>query len=417
MSHEATPDDVRAPGVTPSTEDGRQPLDDLSPLADRSRPKSRRGRALFFGVLIVAAAAVAIWIAKVARKPIPVDVARVEIGTVEQTVSNTRAGTVKARRRARLAPEINGRVVEIPHREGARVETGDLLLRLESSHQRAQASLAAEDVRAAEARAEEACLASSLADTELKRYVALHESGIGSDEGLDSLTNERDRAHAACRALNATLDQARAAERVARVELGRTELRAPFPGVVAEVTTEVGELIASALMVAPVLDLIDPSSIYITAPIDEMDAERVSVGQEVRITVDSRRGESFPGRLVRVAPYVSDVVEQNRTVEVEAELDDPTVAASLLPGTSADVEVILDRRDDALRIPTGAISQGGKVLVVVDGRLEERSIETGLSNWRNTEVRGGLSRGDSIVVSRDAPDVRAGARVTLRESS
>jgi HlyD family secretion protein len=165
-----------------------------------------------------------------------------------------------------------------------------------------------------------------------------------------------------------------------------------------------------------VLDLIDPGSVYVSAPIDEVDSQRVRVGQEVRLTVDPRPGEKLAGSLVRVAPYVLDVLEQNRTVEIEVEFADPQVAAGLLPGTSADVEVILARRVGVPRIPTAAIAEGGKVLVLKSGRLEEHTISTGMRNWQFTEVKGGVTVGELVVTSRDSPDIKPGARARARET-
>jgi HlyD family secretion protein len=165
------------------------------------------------------------------------------------------------------------------------------------------------------------------------------------------------------------------------------------------------------------MDLIDRSSVFVEAPIDEMDAERVKVGQVVRVNVDSRRGQHFKGKLVRVAAYVLDVVEQNRTVEIEAELDDPSAASSLLPGTSADIEVILTRIENVLVIPTGAIGPEGRVLVVKDGLLMEKTITPGLRNWRTTEVKAGLDEGELVVVSRDSPDIQPGALVVIEEEA
>jgi HlyD family secretion protein len=257
-----------------------------------------------------------------------------------------------------------------------------------------------------------------LAETELVRVATLRESGIASSQLVDSRKSQRDRSRAACRAAGATLDQARSRERLARAELARTELRAPFDGVVAEVSTEVGEWITPSppgVPLPPVLDLLDPSSVYVAAPIDEMDAEKVEVGQLVHVTVDSRRGERFQGRLVRVAPYVLDAFEQNRTVEVEAELDDPVLAASLLPGTSADIEVILSRHENVLLVPTEALGPDGKVLVVAKGRLEERAVATGLRNWRTTEVLDGLEEGEGVVTKRDSPSIKAGVQVAVKE--
>jgi HlyD family secretion protein len=353
-------------------------------------------------------------------RPIEVDVARVTRGVVQTTVTNTRAGTVKARRRARLVPETGGRVVELPHRKGSHVRRGDVLVRLDSSMQRAQLTLAIEDVRVATAKADEACRAAEAAQTELTRITRLRRDGVASDQTVDNLSSERDRSRAACRAARATFDQTQARQHLAQIELDRTELRAPFDGVVAELNTEIGEWIAPGLPVltpTATVELLDPSSVYVSAPIDEMDAERVRVGQRVEIEVDSRRGERFPGHLVRVAPYVQDVVEQNRTIEVEAELDDPQVAASLLPGTSADVEVIISQRDGVLRIPTEALRSGNKVLVVVGDRLEERAVKPGLRNWRTIEVLEGLREGELVARPHEGQELEAGARVAAREVS
>ena len=108
-----------------------------------------------------------------------------------------------------------------------------------------------------------------------------------------------------------------------------------------------------------------------------------------------------------------DVEAQNRTVEVEVELDDPTVAAGFLPGTSADVEVVLEVRDGVLRVPTSALLEGDRVLVLEEGALEERPVKLGLRNWRYAELQEGLSEGQPVVVSLDRVGVEAGKRAII----
>jgi HlyD family secretion protein len=372
-------------------------------------------------VVLILAAAVAVLRFVVFRPvPVAVEVAAVQVGLVEETVTNTRAGTVKSRRRAKLSPQMGGRVVELPYRKGATVAAGALLLRLDDTLQQAQLQLAREDLHTATARAEEACLAATLAEREWRRGAALAADGISSVAVLDTLETARDRGLASCRAARAAREQADARVRLSAAELAFTELRAPFAGVVADCGTEVGEWITPSppgVPIPAVLDLLDPSSIYITAPIDEVDAERVKVGQEVRVQVDSRPGERFVGALVRVAPYVLDVLEQNRTVEVEAELAGATLAMSVLPGTSADLEVILSRREDVLRIPTAAVAEGGKVLVLTSGRLEERLVTIGLRNWQFTQVTAGVGAGDQVVTARNSTEVRPGVRAVAASSA
>jgi HlyD family secretion protein len=266
---------------------------------------------------------------------------------------------------------------------------------------------------AVEAQSDEACLTAELAEKEMTRAQALHDQGIASDQNLDMLRTDRDRSRAACAAARAAVGQAASRIGAVEVQLAFTELKAPFAGTVADVSTEIGEYITPSppgLPIPPVIDLLDPGSMYVSAPIDEVDAERVSIGQEVRVTVDSRPDKTFAGSMVRVAPYVLDVLEQNRTVEVEVELENAETMAGVLPGTSADVEIILDRREDVLRIPASAVAEGGSVLVLAGGVLEERTIEPGLRNWRYVEVLTGLQDGEIVVAARNLPEIKAGAR-------
>jgi HlyD family secretion protein len=378
----------------------------------------RRRRAPLAIGLAVVLAIVAVRLTILAPDPVPVDVATVARGRVEQTVTNSRAGTVRTRRRAKLSPEVGGRVSAIPHREGDRVRAGDVVLELDPELQRAKSMVAEREAAAAAARRGEACLGAERAQRELVRNRGLVQGGFISADLLDRVESAAQAAAAACDAAQAGEQSARAGAELARHELAKTVLRAPFDGIVAEVGIEVGEWTTPsppALPVPPVIDILDPTSIYVSAPMDEVDSGRIRLGMPARLTVDSIPGKSFPGRVTRVAPYVVDLEEQNRTVEIEAEFEDAALAATLLPGTSADVEVILDGRDDVLRIPTSALLASGGVLIVEGSRLAERAAEIGLRNWDQTEIRAGLDAGDRVVTSLDRAEVKAGARVAVRE--
>jgi HlyD family secretion protein len=373
--------------------------------------------AIRIGVLaVLVALGVVLRLTVFAPEPVAVTVAAVERGQVEEAVTNTRAGTVRARRRAKLSPEVGGLVVELPYREGERVAAGAVLLRLEPRLPAAEAELAGRDLRAAEARRAEACVAAEGAARERARLERLAAAGIVSESLLDQAATAADSSAAACDAARAAVERARSAVTVARTRVDQLVLRAPFDGVIADLFAEVGEWITPAppaVPVPPVLDLIDPSSIYVSAPMDEVDAGVLAPGLPVRVTVDSRPGEELAGRIVRVASFVEDVEEQNRTVEIEVELADPGAAGTLLPGTSADVEVILEVREGVLRIPTSALLEGDRVLVVEGGVLVERAVEPGLSNWDWTEVRSGLEPGDEVVTSLDRTGVEPGAEVVV----
>lgn len=371
-------------------------------------------------VIVVAILIAVIFVLKLTwlrTKPIPVEVVQVETGRVEQTVTNSRAGTVRARYRAKLSPEFGGQVVEIPFREGDSVEPGQIMLRLEDSLQQARLSLAERELDALRAERQRACLEAERAAREFQRTQKLAAEEIVSEDLLDNSNSLRQSAAAACSAAEANVARAQAAVGLAMTELEKTVLRAPFAGIVAEVTTEVGEWTTPsppALPVPPVIDVLDPSSVYISAPMDEVDSAKVHAGQPARVTIDSHREARFMGQVSRVAPYVLDFEAQNRTVEIEVELDEH--GETFLPGTSADVEIILDARDDVNRIPTSTIMDGNKVLLFQNGVLVQQEITPGLRNWDFTEVVAGLESDSLVVTSLDQVEVVAGVEAVIAET-
>jgi len=375
-------------------------------------------RALILAVLVAALA----WAGEslFRQPPVPVTVQPVERGRVNETVTNSKSGTIKTRRRASLSPEIGGRVEFLPVRKGEQVHTGQVLLRLASEDLTATVALRDRALEAAKAAERAACLAADQAARVWRRIESLGEEGVASPDQVDDARSKQEVTAADCLQAEARVKEAGAALEVAQADLKRTEVRAPFDGVVAEVDTEVGEWITPSppgVPLPPVIDVLDPDSIYVSAPLDEVDVGKVKVGLPVDITMDSHPGKSFPGNLVRVAPYVQDIEEQNRTFEIEVEFDDPAFARTLLPGTSADVEVILDSRDDVLRIPSYALIEGKRVFAVQDGRIVSVPVTTGLSNWEYTEIDSGLEAGDLIVVSLDRVEVKEGAKVEIRDES
>ncbi|MFN7943508.1 MAG: efflux RND transporter periplasmic adaptor subunit [Thermoanaerobaculia bacterium] len=352
-------------------------------------------------------------------QPIPVQVARVARGRVEQTATNSRAGTVKARRRARLSPDTGGRVVALPRRRGERVRAGEVVLELDSTLERGEVALRQRESEAARANREQACIAADRAARELERQRRLAAEMLVAPDVLDGVEAAARGARAACAAAEANLATAGAALDLARRALAKRTLTAPFDGVVADLATEVGEWVTPSppgLPIPPVVDILDPESIYLSLPMDEVDAARLVLGQRARATVDSQPGKIYAARVTRVAPYVLDLEAQNRTVEIEVELEARAVAAGLLPGTSADVEVILAERADVLRLPTPSILAGDQVLVVEKGKLVERKIRTGIRNWDFCEVIDGLQVGDPVVTSLDRPEIKAGASARIVET-
>jgi HlyD family secretion protein len=369
------------------------------------------------GILAVLAAAglgATLWLGR--PKPIVVETVEAGRGSVAETVTNTRAGTVKACQRAKLAPPAGGQIARLPVKKGDRVQAGQVLLELWNEDLRAELAVTERDVAAARARREEACVAARVARRESDRAASLVERKLVSTELAERAGGEAEAREAACRAAAEQIRVGQARIEAARARLERTMLRAPFAGTVAEINGEIGEFVTPSpvgIPTPPAVDVVDTSCIYITAPIDEVDAPRVREGMPARVTLDAFRDRSFRAHVRRVAPYVLDTEKQARTVEVEAEVDEAGDAL-LLPGYSADVEVILDERADVLRIPTRALLEGRRVYVLEDGRVRAREVATGLGNWEYTEITGGLEAGARVIVTIDREGLADGVPAVAR---
>ena len=375
-------------------------------------------RRILTSLLILAALAAAFWWFS-RPKPIAVVAREIDRGKVESSIANTRAGTVEACQRTKLSTIIGGRIELLNVKEGDRVKKGQLLMKLWNDDQQAQSSLAQTQVVTARQRVVEACAQAVNAEREAARQTSLREKGFVSSSREESARTEAEARRASCDAAKADVAQFQAKVSATRVEQGRTVLYAPFDGTVAKIVGEVGEYSTPSppgVQTPPAIDLIDDSCLYIKAPMDEVDAPKITAGQPVRISLDALPKQSFAGTVKRVAPYVSAVEKQARTVDIEATFNNPDEPGKLLVGYSADVEVVLAVRDDVVRVPTAALLEGGRVLVAgKDGKLEERKIRTGLANWEFTEVLEGLAAGERVVTSLERVGVKAGANYLIEE--
>ena len=355
-------------------------------------------------------------------QPISVTLAEVGRGKVESSVANTRAGSVEACLRTRLSPISGGRIAFMGVKKGDHVKKGQVLLRLWNDDQQAQSNLAQTQVESSRMRIDEVCATADNAEREAARMAKLRTRGFISEGGEEKSRYEAQSRRAACEAARADVTQAQARVKVTKVEQDRTVLTAPFDGIVADIVGELGEYTTPSppgVATPPAIDLIDDSCLYIEAPMDEVDAPKIHVGQPARISLDALPGRHLLGHVKRVAPYVVAVEKQARTVDVEVSLDNPGDGGQLLVGYSSDVEIVLDSHDDVLRVPTSTLLEGNKVLLYRPDtkKLEERVIKTGITNWEYTEVLDGLKQGDRIVASLEREGVKAGAAVTPETSS
>ena len=354
--------------------------------------------------------------------PIQVAVQAVARGTVERTVANTRAGTVKACRRAKLSPSLGGQIAQLPIKEGQQVKSGQLLLELWNKDLAASVSLAEKEVAASRARVRSVCAKSEVARRNADRLTRLRLSDAATAERADNAVAEAAALGAECDGADIQVAVSQARLAVARANLERTRLLAPFDGIIGEINGELYEYVTPSPLgvpTKPVVDIIGTDCFYVIAPIDEVDVAGVRLGMPARITLDAFSDRRFQGRVRRIADFVQDVEKQARTVDVEVAFDSRDDFKVLLAGYSADIEIILEARPDVIMVPTGAVIKGPSVYVFIEteGRVQLRKIKTGLSNWDHTEVLEGLSPGDLVVTNVDNPGLKDGAAAVRIEGA
>lgn len=378
---------------------------------------NRTRRTLLLVIALALSGTAVWWLTR--PKPIAVKVIEVGRGAVESSIANTRAGELEACQRTKMSTIVGGRIEDLLVKEGDRVKAGQVMMRLWNQDIDARLDINRAQLLTAGRRAQEACTLADSAAREAERQAALVKRGFVSASVEDKARTDARARRSACETARADVATAEAQIAATTTDRQRTVLVAPFDGTVAKITGELGEYSTPSppgVPTPPAIDLIDDSCLYVKAPMDEVDAPKIKPGQTVRISFEALPEKVFAGRVKRVAPYITAVEKQARTVEVDVDFNQPAEAQGLLVGYSADVEIVLARRDDTLRIPTAALREGRKVLVLgKDGILVERELKTGLANWEQTEVLEGLEAGELIVTSLEREGVKAGAHVVVED--
>lgn len=346
-------------------------------------------------VLIVALAMAAAggWYARAAGLLSPVQAAPVAdvrtgtavVGNLGATVLATGVIRPKVGAEVAVGSRVSGILRYLHVTVGDRVRAGQLLAALDPTE--FEARLEEADAGVANAQAER-----DYAQTEYERAKNLV-------DGDFIPRAEFERAERAVAVTDAQMRQARAALDASRIQLEYTRITAPISGVVASVSTQVGETVAASFAAPTFVTIIDLDRLEVWAYVDETDIGRVAAGQPVTFTVDTYPGIEFPGVVTAIRPSAeiqANVVNYITVIEIEDQL-----GRILRPEMTTTVNIELEGRTDVLTIPNSAVRRdedGTHVMVLTDGAPERRAVETGYRGRRRTEVIRGLADGDVLVL-------------------
>jgi len=273
-------------------------------------------------------------------------------------------GTIRSNEEVQLRPEISGRIDRVLFKEGSRVTRGDLLVKINDAELRAQ-------LERAEARL-------ALATSDFKRQQSLHADSLTSASELEGAQHDA--------------DVARAEAAIIRAQLQKTEIRAPFDGIVGLRSVSEGSFVTPTTIITGVEDR-TPVKLEFSVP--ERYAARMRVGDRVRFRIEGIARE------FEASVYALDsaIEPATRSLRIRATSDNQD--GTLVPGAFAHVDVEFGVRD-AVMVPSYAVVpelKGHRVFVLRGGKAELRKVEIGTRTDQSIEVVTGLAAGDTLITS------------------
>ncbi|MEZ5957203.1 MAG: efflux RND transporter periplasmic adaptor subunit [Hyphomonadaceae bacterium] len=267
----------------------------------------------------------------------PYRTAAVDRGSITRVVSAT--GTLEPLVSANVGSTVSGPVQSVSVDFNSQVRAGQELARLDPTPFQQRITQAQAQLAQAQAQA-------AVANSEYERYALLQQRGFASEQLMSQQRAARDTARAA-------VQSAAAQVATARTDLQRSVIRSPIDGVVVNRQVNVGQPVASSLQAATLFVIAqDLSRLQANITVDEADIGEVSEGQAVRFTVDAFPDREFEGRVSQVRQQgVAESGVVSYTVVVEA--DNP--GRQLLPGMTANAEIVLEQREEVLRVPNTAL--------------------------------------------------------------
>jgi RND family efflux transporter MFP subunit len=313
----------------------------------------------------------------------PVSVQVVQPGDLQVTL---RASTnLRAREQVDVLPKQGGIVSEILVEEGARVQSGQALARLDDEEWRLQA-------QQSEARAQSARDA-------VERARALAALDLISEQEVERLASE-------ARVAEADLG-------LARLRVENAVIRAPFAGTITHRYIERGQQVTTA---AASFGLADLDRLEAQLAIPERDAPRVVVGQAARVLLQEGAAPVATGRVERIRPVVDP---GSGTVQVTVTVPAGSGESALRPGQFVNVDVVTETLEDRITLPRTAVLVDGaapRVYIIQEDVAIEREVELGYSRGDRVEIRSGLTPGDTVVVvGQDNLRAMAQVRVMVRD--
>lgn len=308
----------------------------------------------------------------------PVNAHIVKYEKLNQVVYTT--GSILAIEEVELRSEISGKIVQILFKEGSYVSKGDLLVKINDADLQAQLRKAESKVKLIEDREE--------------RQKQLAQNQMISQEDYESTLND--------------LQASKAEYDLIQAQIDKTEIRAPFSGIVGLREVSEGSFVTTSTLIARLQNL---SNLKVDFAIPQKYAEQVKIGDELTFRLSSSDFQ-YKAKIYAIEPKIDP---STRTLKLRAICS--SSYKSLFPGAFANVELNLKETDDAILIPSVSVVpelKGQSVYIYNNGVVSSRQVELGVREENTVQIVSGLSEGDTIITS-GILQIRPGSKVKITE--
>lgn len=314
----------------------------------------------------------------------------------------TASGILQAKEEVEIGSQASGQVKQIVVKEGQRVKKGDLLALIDPRIAETELKLAKAELDMAEANLAIRQANLALAEANLARYALLDQKEATTKKDFEEVRNKRDIEQAELRIAQSRIDSAKVKLEKANTELGYTEIRSPLDAVVISVVAQSGQTLAASQQTPVLMKLAVIDTMKVNARISEADVIHLHVGAPVLFTLLGAPHEQFHAKLdsIQLAPVkVSEATYYYATFEV------PNPDHKLRIAMTAEVTILLDKRENVVTLPISALGQMLKpnyyyvTRLNQSGEREQVVVKTGLKDAASIEIVEGLSEDDEVILS------------------
>lgn len=328
---------------------------------------------------------------------------------IEKVVNAT--GEVRASNLVTVGAQVSGKIEKLYVDVGQEIKKGDLIAEIDSTTQQNEVDINKAKLNSYQAQLKAAQTSLKVAEKQYKRMQSLKKSNAASSEDLENAEDTFESAKAKVTELESSVKETEISLSTAETNLGYTKITAPLDGTVVSVPVKEGQTINAAMDTPTIVQVADLNQMEILIEISEGDIGNIKPGVKVTYSILADLGKVYETTLKSVDPGLTlltdgeytEVVDDGEAIYYYGRLSVPNNDGKLRIGMTTQNVIYVESAENVLSVPVTAIktnADGKYVEILTKAGVVQKSIETGVSDGLNTEVKKGVDEGDEVIIAK-----------------